>query len=182
MSPRPLSFWNQVQLTLIRWLSEFLGIVDGTFHVHWGEWLLERMSNRWQTRLLQLDDALAHLQEERDRLQSQGQALALRVATIYLGRRKLARYELRFDPADPHDEKMLDASIELLVKDRLASIETQEIEQGHYIYYLEPDWVAIRARLTEAANQVEPRVADLLQETIEFMDDALLSEPVASSQ
>jgi hypothetical protein len=181
MNPRPVSFWNQVQLTLLRWLSEFLGVVDGTFNVRWGEWLLERMANRWRTRLLQLDDALANLQEERSRLERQGQVLALRVATIYLGRRKLARDELVFDPADPHDEKMLDASIELLVKDRLASIEMKEIEQGHYIYSLEPDWAAIRARLVEAADQVEPKVASLLQETIEFMDDALLSEPVASS-
>jgi hypothetical protein len=180
MNPRPPSFWNQLQLVSLRLLSGFLGVVDSLFDVRWGERLLDRMGNRWRSRLLQLDDDLARLEEERSQLQLQAQALSLHGAAIYLGGRKLARNELRFDPTDPHDEEILDASIDLLVKERLASIEMEEIQKNHYVYCLEPDWKAIRARLDDAAGRAGPEVAGCIHETIRFIDDAFLSEPAAS--
>jgi hypothetical protein len=179
MNSGPIPFWQQVQLLSLRLLSLVLGVVDTLFHGRWGEQLLARLANRWQTKLLQLDDTLAHLQKERDQLTLQAQALSLHAAAIYLGGRLLARNELRFDPADPHDEELLDATIDLLVKERLAGIEIQEIEPNRYIYHLEPDWPSIRARLAAAATQIEPEVASWLDETITFIDDAFLSEPAA---
>jgi len=59
MNPSPLSLWEQTQLTLLRFLSIVLGLLDRIFHIHWGEHLLDRMSNRWQKRLDQLGKGLA---------------------------------------------------------------------------------------------------------------------------
>lgn len=169
MNPSPLSLWEQTQLTLLRFLSIMLGLLDRLFHVHWGEHLLDRMSKRWQMRVDQLDETLAHLEKERRRLQLQAEALAIHAATIYLGGRSLAREELRFDPTIPGDEEILDASIALLVKQRLAAIESEEIEPGHFVYHLEPDWAAIHNHLGEVADQAEPETAEWLREGMRFI-------------
>jgi hypothetical protein len=176
MNLKPLAFWNQMQLTLLRLLTLFLGLVDGLLHVRWGERLLERLARRWQTQIVQLDQEVARLEQERERLQAQSEALAIHAATIYLGGRSLAHNGLRFDPADPHEEEMLDATIELLVKQRLASIEMEEIETGHYVYHLQPDWLAIRTRLSGAADQSEPEMADCFRASLKFVDETFLSE------
>jgi hypothetical protein len=176
MNLKRLSFWDQTQLTLLRMFTLFLGLMDGWLHIHWGERLLELLAHRWQARLLQLDKDIAHLEQERERLQVQAEALAIHAAAIYLGGRSLAHNELRFDPADPHDEEMLDATIEVLVKQRLASIATEEIEPGHYIYHLEPDWMAIHTRLSSMMEQAKPEMEDWFREGLKFIDEVFLSE------
>ena len=168
--------WDRAQLTLLRWLAATLALTDKLFNVRWGERLLENLARRWQTQLVRLDETLAELEQERHRLQVQTEALALHAAALYLGGRSLARDELRFDPANPGDEKTLDASIDLLVKEKLAAIETEEVEPGRYVYHLEPDWVAIRARLAEATRHAEPDMADCFREGLRFIDEAFLSE------
>jgi hypothetical protein len=174
MSPSPFSFWEQTQLTLLRFLSIVLGLFDHLLHVHWGEHLLDRMSKRWQTRLDQLDEALAHLEEERRRLRLQAEALAIHTATLYLGGRSLARDELRFDPDVPGDEELLDASIALLVKQRLAAIQSVELDPGHFVYDLEPDWAAIYGHLDKAADQAEPEIAEWLREGMRFINENVM--------
>jgi hypothetical protein len=174
MNPTPLSFWDQAQLTFLRMLSAVLGMVDDILHVHWGERLLQRLTDRWQAELKELDQALARLEEERHELQMQVGALSLQAATIYLGERKLTRSELCFDPADPRDEEILDVTIDLLVKERLATIESQEIEPGHHVYHLEPDWEAIRTSLSTAAERAQPDIAEWLCEGVRFIDGELL--------
>jgi hypothetical protein len=163
-------------LALLRWLGTVLALTDQLFNVRWGERLLESLASRWQAQLAELDENLAHLEQERLRLCLQTEALALHAAALYLGGRSLARGELRFDPADPQDDRTLDASIDLLVKENLAAVETEEIEPGRYIYHLEPDWVAIRARLAEATQQAEPQLADWFGEGLRFIDEAFPSE------
>jgi hypothetical protein len=165
-----------MQLILLRLLGTVLRLVDELLHVDWGERLLGRLAGSWQTQLAELDIALAALEKERLRLHVQAETLAIHVAAIYLGRRSLAHEELRFDPANPRDEETLDASIDLLVKERLAAIESEQVEPGHYVYHLEPDWVAIRARLSTAASQAEPEMADWFRQGLEFIDGAFLSE------
>lgn len=172
MNPTPLSRWDRAQLTLLRLLSIFLGLFDRLLNVHWGEHLLERMVNHWQTELEELDRNLAQMEVERDQLQSQIEAMSLQVAALHLGGRSLARDELRFDPAIQHDEEILDASIDLLVKQQLATIESRETEPGQFVYYLEPNWAGIRARLRTAAAQAEPEIAEWFQEGIQFIDEA----------
>ncbi len=175
MKPESLSFWDQMQLVLLRLLSMVLGLVDGLFHVRWGERLLDRLTNRWQAQMDQLNEAIAQLEKERERLHAQAEALSIHAAALYLGSRSLARDELRFDPADPRDEEPLNASIELLVKEHLAAIEVEETAPEHYVYYLEPDWAAIRARLAAALEQAEPEIAEWFREGLSFIDEAFLS-------
>jgi hypothetical protein len=138
--------------------------------VHWGEQFLERLAGRWQAQVNQIDEAMAALREEQERLEGQLDGLRLQTAVLYLGNRHLAQGELRFDPANPHDEEILDATIELLVKKQLASIETEEIEPGRYVYHLAPDWQAIRTRLNDAAEQAEPETAHWLREGLRLLD------------
>lgn len=176
MIPKPLYTWDHMQLVMLRLLVAGLAVVDRLFKVRWGERLLERLAVRWQARLTQLDQALAYLEEERHRLQLQTEALALHTAAIYLGGRRVARDELCFDPADPRDEELLDATIDLLVRERLATIEPEEIEEGHFVYHLEPDWPAIRARLARATDQAGPETAEWLREGLMFIDETFLSE------
>ncbi len=182
MTPARLPLWDQTQLTCLRLLTLLLGLVDRLFNVHWGEHLLERMTNHWQTQLEQLDRDLARLEKERDWLQSQVEALAIHVAAIYLAERRLAQDELRFDPAIPRDEEILDASIDLLVKQRLATIEAQEIEPGHFVYHLGPDWVAIHNRLGTAAAQAEPEIAEWFREGVRFIDTTFLAPGADGTQ
>lgn len=180
MNSKSLSFWDQAQLLLLRLLSLVLALVDSLLHVRWGARLLDRLTSRWQVQLAELDDALARLEQERQQMQSlaevlaiQAEALSIQAAVIYLARRRRTHDELRFDPAIPHDEETLDAIIDLLVKARLATVETQEIEPEHYIYHLEPDWPAIRQRLADAADQATPEFAEWFYEGIQFIDEAL---------
>lgn len=176
MNPRPLSIWDQVVLILLRLLSAALGLMDSLFKVRWGEQLLARMASRWQAKLAEIDRSLAYLEQEREHLNTQVEAMGIHAAAIYLTSRSLARNELRFDPTDPHDEEILDATIDLLVKERLAAIETEEVEEGRYIYRLEPDWIAIRGRLDIAAEQAEPELAAWFRESVAFIDGSFLSE------
>ncbi len=175
--PKSTPFWDRMELALLRVLTVVLSIVDGLFKVRWGERLLDSLSKGWQTQLAELNEAIDSLEKERAQLQVQAEALAIHAAALYLGSRYLARDELRFDPADPRDEEVLDASIDVLVKQQLATIETQEVETEHYIYYLEPDWAAIHARLADATEQADPDVADWFREGLKFIDEAFLLQP-----
>lgn len=177
MNPIHLSFWDRVQLRLLRVLSLVLGIVDALFHVRWGERALSRLAARWQSQLAQLDQALEELAQERRDTDIRAQALSIYAAVLYLGRRRLARGELTFDPSEPRDEDLLDATIELLVKEHLATIETVEVEPERYTYTLEPDWLAIRAHLAAALECFKAEDSDWLREGLEFIDAALLPGP-----
>jgi|GEM_PF-719077 len=177
MSTTRLTFWDRAQLLLLRILSISLGLLDRLFRIDWGERVLDRMSRRWEDQLDQLDATLAHLEQEREQIQAQSEALAIHAAAIYLAGRRLTQETLRFDPALSQDDEILDATIDLLVKQRLASIETEEVEAGRFVYTLEPDWAAILAKLRDAADQAEPEVAEWFQEGIRFIAEEFL--PVA---
>ena len=174
MNPSPLTFWDRAQLLLLRMLSIGLGLMDRLFRVDWGERALGRMSRKWESQLEELDEALAQLEHEREQIQAQSEALAIHAAAVYLAGRDLTEEKLRFDPQVRHDDEVLDATIDLLVKQRLASIETEEIDDGHFVYTIDPDWAAIRERIHTAADQADPEVAEWFQEGIRFIDQAFL--------
>jgi hypothetical protein len=161
----------RAELGLIRLAARGLVLVDWLLNVRWGERLLDRASEGWQEQLAALDHALVHLSQERERLEDQIGALSIHVAAVYLGGRQVARGELCFDPADTRDEELLDASIDLLVSQRLAAIEPQEVGSGQYVYLLEPDWNAIRQVLARAVAQAEPDSAEWYREGIRFIDE-----------
>jgi hypothetical protein len=176
MNSTHFSFWNRLQLVVLRLLATILGLVDGLFNIHWGERLLDRLADHWQAQIDELDESLARLETERHKIQQQAETLALHAAAIYLAGRTLTRGELRFDPSDARDEEMLDTIIDLLVKNRLAAMETEEVESERYVYHLEPDWVTIRARLSDAAELAEPMIAEWLREGLTLIDEAFLSQ------
>lgn len=182
MRPTQLSFWDQTQLALLRFLSILLGTVDRILNVQWGEHLLSRMAERWQARLEKLDQEIVALEKERARSQLQAEVLVIHAATIYLAGRLLAHDELRFDPAIPRDEEILDATIDMLVKQRLATIASEEVEPGHFVYDLEPDWPAIYNRISEVAEGADPEVAEWFQESLRLIREALLPQSVTQSQ
>jgi hypothetical protein len=171
MSPSRASLGDRVQLRLLRLLSTLLALVDGLLGVSWGERLLDRLAAHWQARMVQIDAALAALEEERIRLRVQAEGLALYAAVTYLARRQMSCGELCFDPADPEDERALDANIDLLVKGQLATVEISQVEVGHDLYCLEPDWVQIQARLEQAASQAEPETAGWLRDGIRLIEE-----------
>jgi hypothetical protein len=177
---RTRSLGEQIELALLRLLTLLLGLVDALLGVRWGAQALDRLEARWQTRLAELDESLAALDREHQRLRSVADALSIHAASLYLGRRYLAHGELRFDPAEPRDEEVLDATIDVLVKRRLAAIEPEDTGENHYVYHLEPDWCAIRARLVAAMNKAETEsgIAEWFDEGIAFIDEALLLEGV----
>lgn len=175
MSRRWTSFRDRMELRMLRLLSISLAVMDRALGVRWGERLLALLAARWQARLAQIDADLAALEEERAMVRLQAEGLALYTAITYLASRQLARGELCFDSAAPQDEQVLEANIDLLVKERLASVDVQEIEPGHYLYRLEPDWAEIQARLEEAARHAKPETADWLR------DGSRLVEEVAGS-
>jgi hypothetical protein len=172
-----LSLWDQTQLALLRFLGIFLGLLDRTFNVRWGEQVLAHMSQRWQAQLEKLEQEITALEKERHQSQLLAEALVIHAATIYLAGRLLAHKELRFDPAIPRDEEILDATIDMLVKQQLATIASEEIEPGHFVYDLEPDWAAIYNRIHQAANATEPEIAEWFQESLKLIEEALLPQP-----
>lgn len=182
MSFTHLTFWDRAQLFLLRMLSIGLGLIDRIFRIDWGERALERMSRRWEARLEQLDASLARLEQEREQVQSQSEALAIHAAAIYLAARNLTQDRLQFDPTISHDDEILDATIDLLVKERLASIETEEVEAGRFVYTIEPDWTAILAKLRAAASEADPEIAEWFQEGIRFIDEEFLPQVKARGE
>lgn len=176
MNSTPLTFWDRAQLLLLRILSIGLGLIDRLFHVDWGERALGRMSRRWENQLEELDATLARLEQEREQIQAQSEALAIHAAAIYLAARNLTQDKLRFDPAISHDDEILDATIDLLVKQRLASIETVEVDADHFVYTIDPDWRAILSKLRTAAAEADPEIAEWFEEGIRFIDEEFLPQ------
>ena len=182
MSFTHLTFWDRAQLFLLRMLSIGLGLIDRIFRIDWGERALERMSRRWETRLEQLDASLARLEQEREQIQSQSEALAIHAAAIYLAARNLTQDKLQFDPSISHDDEILDATIDLLVKERLASIETEEVAAGRFVYTIEPDWTAILTKLRASASEADPEIAEWFEEGIRFIDEEFLPQVQARGE
>lgn len=171
MSARLSSLWDRVELRLLRLLSITLAILDGLLGVSWGKRVLDRLTARWQADLAKIDATLAALEQDRIRLRTQAEGLALYAAVTYLASRQSACGEICFDPADPDDEQALDANIELLVKERLAAIEICRVGEGHDLYRLEPDWAQIQARLEQAASQAEPETARWLRDGASMIEE-----------
>ena len=169
-----LSFREQALWIVCQVIAAGLEPFDRVFHGRWGERLLERLTGRWQNRLDQVKALILALEQERNRLQQQTEAVAIYGAAIYLGSRSLIRNELRIDPADPREADVLDASIELLVKRQLAAVTVEEEQEGGHVYRLEPDWAAICARLSEAAEQSESPMAGWFREGIQLIDETFL--------
>ena len=101
---------------------------------------------------------MTELEKQLTRLEGLLGAINLRLCLLYLQERSLLLPErwLSFDANDPEEDTGLNLLIEHLVKPRLATIEMDKVEEGHYLYHLQPDWAAIRAFFAEQQADLEP--------------------------
>jgi hypothetical protein len=165
-----VTWLDRLQVRLAQVVGLVLGVFDTVFDTQIGERAVDWLTARWRRRLDDLNAELEALEAERRGLETQASALALQAAVYYLGARVVSHGDVCFDPNDPEEEQMLDATIELLVKPRLATIETLESSEGRYRYRIEPDWVAIRGYLEVLAPDARPETAAWLHECLTFID------------
>jgi hypothetical protein len=107
---------------------------------------------------------MTDLEKQLTRLEGLLEAINLRLCLLYLQERSLLLPErwLSFDANDPEEDKGLNLLIEHLVKPRLATIEMDKVEEGHYLYHVQPDWTAIRAFFAEQQADLEPDMQEWL--------------------
>lgn len=123
-----------------------------------GTSLVEKELSRREAKVARYRTRMTELEKQLTRLEGLLGAINLRLCLLYLRERGLLSPErwLSFDPDDPEEEKGLEMLIEHLVKPRLATIEMDEVEEGHYVYHLQPDWAALRAFFAEQQADLEP--------------------------
>ena len=139
-----------------------LVLVDHLLGTH----LAEKELARREAKVARHRAQMTELEKQLARLEGLLGAINLRLCLLYLRERSLLSPEqwLSFDPNDPEEERGLDLLIEHLVKSRLATIEMDKVEEGHYLYHLQPDWAAIRAFFAEQQADLEPDMKGWLSE------------------
>jgi hypothetical protein len=145
-----------------RILFTALILVDRLLGTH----LVEKELARREAKVARYRTQMTALEKQLTRLEALLGAINLRLCLLYLRERNLLSPErwLSFDPNDPEEDRGLGLVIEHLVKPRLATVETDQVEEGHYIYHLQPDWAAIRAFFAEQQTDLEPDMRGWLSE------------------
>ncbi|HID61853.1 MAG TPA: hypothetical protein EYP49_03785 [Anaerolineae bacterium] len=128
--------------------------------------LVEKELARREAKVARYRARMTELERQLTRLEGLLEAINLRLCLLYLRERSLLSPEqwLSFDPNDPEEDRGLDLLIEHLVKPRLATVEMDKVEEGHYVYHLQPDWAAIRAFFAEQQADLEPGMEGWLSE------------------
>lgn len=123
-----------------------------------GTKLVEKELSRREAKVARYRVRMVELEKQLIQLEGLLRAVNLRLCLLYLQERHLVSPEqwLSFDPDDPKENRGLDLVIEHLVKPRLATIGMDEVEEGHCLYHLQPDWAAIRAFFAEQQADLEP--------------------------
>ena len=131
-----------------------------------GTKLAEKELARREAKVARYRARVTDLEKQLTRLEDLLGAMNLRLCLLYLRERSLLAPErwLSFDPDDPEENKGLDLLIEHLVKPHLATIEIDEVEEGRYVYHLQPDWAAIHTFLAEQQAELEPDMKGWLSE------------------
>ena len=131
-----------------------------------GTKLAEKELARREAKVARYKARMTDLEEQLTKLEGLLGAINLRLCLLYLRERSLLSPErwLSFDSNDPEEDRGLGLVIEHLVKPRLATVETDQVEEGHYIYHLQPDWAAIRAFFAEQQADLEPDMRGWLSE------------------
>jgi hypothetical protein len=131
-----------------------------------GTHLVEKELARREAKVARYRDQMTELERQLTQLEDLLGAINLRLCLLYLRERSLLSPErwLSFDSNDPEEDKGLELLVEHLVKPRLATIEMDEVEEGHYVYHLQPDWAAVRAFLAKQQTDLEPDVEGWLSE------------------
>ena len=139
-----------------------LVLVDHLLGTH----LVERELARREAKVARYRAHMMELERELTKLEDLLGAINLRLCLLYLRERSLLSPErwLSFDPNNPEEDRGLELIIEHLVKPRLATIEMDKVEEGHYVYQLQPDWAAIRAFFAEQQADLELDIEGWLSE------------------
>ncbi|MDH4136029.1 MAG: hypothetical protein OEW09_04835 [Anaerolineae bacterium] len=145
-----------------RILFTALILVDHLLGTH----LVQKELARREAKVARYRTQMTELEKQLTRLEGLLGAINLRLCLLYLRERSLLSPErwLSFDSNDPEEDRGLGLVIEHLVKPRLATVETDQVEEGHYIYHLQPDWAAIRAFFAEQQTDLEPDMRGWLSE------------------
>lgn len=143
-----------------RLLFTALLIIDRVLGTH----LAEKELSRREAKVAQYKQRMNELEEQLKRLEELLESLNLRLCLLYLQERSLIWPDrwLRFDPADPGEERGLDLLIEHLVKPRLATVDTETAVQGHYVYHIQPHWEVIREFFVQHQADLEPGLSGWL--------------------
>jgi hypothetical protein len=120
--------------------------------------LAKKELSRREAKVARYRAQMTDLEKQLTRLEGLLEAINLRLCLLYLQERSLLLPErwLSFDANDPEEDTGLNLLIEHLVKPRLATIEMDKVEEGHYLYHVQPDWAAIRAFFAEQQADLEP--------------------------
>jgi hypothetical protein len=126
--------------------------------------LVQKELSRREAKVARYRARMTELEKQLTKLENMLGAINLRLCLLYLRERNLLSPErwLSFDSNDPEEDKSLELLVEHLVKPRLAAIEMDEIEEGRYLYHLQPDWAAIHAFLVEQQADLEPGLREWL--------------------
>jgi hypothetical protein len=139
-----------------------LTIIDRLFATNF----VEREIARRKANVAHYEARLAEISEHLVELEGLLEATNLQLCLLYLRQRELLSPHrwLHFDTENSQEDKGLDLLIDHLVKPRLAAIEIQEVKKDRYIYQLEPDWMAISAFLAQWQADLQPEIADWLDQ------------------
>ena len=139
-----------------------LTIIDRLFATNF----VEREIARRKANVTRYEARLAEISAQLAKLEGLLEAANLQLCLLYLRQRELLSPHrwLHFDTDNSQEDKGLDLLIDHLVKPRLAAVEVQEVKKDHYIYQLEPDWTAVSAFLTQRQADLQPEIADWLDQ------------------
>jgi hypothetical protein len=131
-----------------------------------GTKLAEKELSRREAKVTCYRARMTELEKQLLKLEGLLGGINLRLCLLYLQERNLLLPErwLSFDPDDPEENRGLDLLIEHLVKPNLATVEIDKVGEDHYLYHLQPDWMAIRAFFVEQQADLEPSMKGWLSE------------------
>jgi len=135
--------------------------VDRLWGTHLVEWELVRRQRRIERLTADMDTFNRELETLAEELTLTRLVLCLVDLRARSERDDLDDW-LCFAPHRDGEEQLLDSAIDCLVKPQLARVDADLVGPHEYIYYLNPDWAAIAARLRDAAVAV--KLVDWIEE------------------
>jgi hypothetical protein len=132
-----------------------------------GTRLVERKMTRLQRWIEEYEAHAVAIQRQQKELERLLHVTQVSLCILYLYQRRLFRPEtwLRFAPAEGADEEEgLDMLIEQLVKHDLAAVRVETVGEQTYVYFLHPDWSAIKDLLGDRKEHLDPTMASWLEE------------------
>jgi len=132
-----------------------------------GTHLVERRMARLRRWIEEYEAHAAVIQQQQKELKRLLHVTQVGLCVLYLYQRRLFRPEtwLRFAPAEGADEEeALDMLIEQLVKHDLAAVQVKTVGERAYVYFLRPDWPAIKELLGARKEHLDPTLVPWLEE------------------